>query len=724
MRKAFTIALLLLGATAMAQDIRTCTDEECRDMLRKVVTQGNLQYERSNRRGIAMMADSLEQLLRQRHEAGKLQRMDSLEFTADLLKLRADWHYENANYNAASNAEAERLLNEALAIFQSDDSFNGHLNCAPMIHRELAQLCYRLARYGEALQHTTEALEAFATAADNGEFYEDDAEYATYLDLMSQQAMCNARLGNTTLALEQLGKVQELYPKQSFGYSEMLRKKGKAIMLSGTKGCELEALALYKEYLAWAKAEAMSKLSAMTSEEREDYWLRMRPFIADCYQTESADAAFLYDVTLFSKGLLLQLNRMSGNGKTSEEAISSLQYTWQQIQGRLPEGACAIEFVQYEKGGKQLMGAIVLGKTGKPQWVGMMSPDDFMNYEIGIRTVRERIYNHDGKVKNSMYDSEELSRLLWNDALVKAMGGASRIYFAADGYLHQIAVEYMPVESMAKAEIFRLTSTRRLMEEARFRNDAALVVGGVKYAFKGTASAGGNDRTAYEYIQQKRAGNFDYLPGSLTEGQSIIASRANHRDTLIVGEGATEQAFRTLCSRYPIINISTHGYFGAANTPQGTDVKPALSDETMSQSILAMAGASTNVGNEGFDASTMDGLLSAREMSTLDMSGVDLAVISACQTGLGYVTADGVFGIQRGLKNAGVQSLLVTLWSVSDSATCLLISNFHKNLGKGMKAHQAFMAARESLLQGNGDDDETYEEPQYRNAFIMIDALE
>ena len=119
-----------------------------------------------------------------------------------------------------------------------------------------------------------------------------------------------------------------------------------------------------------------------------------------------------------------------------------------------------------------------------------------------------------------------------------------------------------------------------------------------------------------------------------------------------------------------------------------------------------------------------------------------MAIISACQTGLGYVTADGVFGIQRGLKNAGVESMLVSLWNVDDRATSLLISQFHKNLQTGMPPHRAFMQARDTFGETQPEDDrlkrkfnantmtefvivdnDYYDEPQYRNAFIMIDAI-
>jgi CHAT domain-containing protein len=296
---------------------------------------------------------------------------------------------------------------------------------------------------------------------------------------------------------------------------------------------------------------------------------------------------------------------------------------------------------------------------------------------------------------------------------------------------------------LANVDFYRLTSTRRLLESSKLRTDAALVVGGVKYDSDSLDNnMRDNDAAAYAYLKDVHA-HFDYLPGSLDEIDSILSYRSCPRDTLLVGAHATEYAFRKLCSLYPIITISTHGYFGASEIPQGTDLKPCLSDEALSQSVIVFTGANTSLGSQSFNPQKIDGVVSARELSLMNMSKVDLAVISACETGLGYVTADGVYGIQRGLKNAGVGCLLVSLWNVNDRATCFLMSHFHKNLRLGMSVYKAFMKARACLMpiasqdggrttmvfdsstlsQKNISEDD-YSDPQYRNAFVLIDALE
>lgn len=733
------LLLMLLSLCLLAH----AQDNQFSQAMNDLVGKGNMEYKHSHRQGIKLYADSIERSLQRKSSAGLLGRMDSLVYTADVYKLRGDWHYENSNYDETSYDTAESYFKKALAIYDSVSAFDGDRRNAPMIHRELAQLYYKMQRYSEALEHTQWAYKAFFDACNLGDFEQGDEDYDTYLDLKSQLAMCQARLGNTSEALQLINGVVSDYPKTSQSYYEALRKQAKILMLSGKKGCETEALPLYKQYLKWIKADALATLATMTTEEREDYWMRIRPFIADCYQTEKVDPAFLYDVTLFNKGLLLQINRFSGHGKTSTEALNSLKYDYKQIQQKLTANSCAIEFVQYEKLGKQCLAALVLRKTGKPTWVAMLNPDDFMAHQTYDRTNRERLYNTSGNIKNALYNDSAFYSQIWNADMLNAIGNCKKIYFAPDGYLHQVAIEYMLPNELEQADMYRLTSTRRLMENGRVRSDAALIVGGVQYNSATEATGNDNDSVAYDYLHKKRA-NFSYLKGSLEESDTIRLLRSAPKDSLLTGSAATEEAFRELCGQYPIINISTHGYFGAAEVPQSTDVKTCLSDESLSQCILAMAGANTNLDKTSFDSRSLDGILSARELSSIDMENVDLVVVSACQTALGYITADGVYGIQRGLKNAGADCLLVSLWSVNDEATCLLMSRFHKYLRSGMTVHKAFKTARQSLISGKEiknnhgrlsynpvtmtyrkeKADEIYDEPMYRDAFIMIDAIE
>lgn len=735
------LAVFLSWLQLQAQDPASCGHKEFRVLMNAYTREGNRQYDKSSRTGIMAMADALEAALQARSRAGRLNRTDSLEYTADLLKLRGDWQYENGNYDQQSFPLAEKHFLEALAIYMREDmTFQYDLDKIPIIHRELAQLYYRMERYPEALSAITEAESAYENAWMNQMFMESDSMYGIWLDIKTQRAICLARVSRPEEAVALIDEVLGRLPEKGETYYEALRKKAKIRMLAADPNSATDASPLYQAYFDWRQADALKRLASMNRSERQEYWMRMRPFIADCYQLEDANPELVFNSALFGKGLLLQLNRLSGTGVTGEEALNTLKYNWQDIQKKLPSDACVIEFVQYEKNGSIKMGALVLGREGKPVWVPFAGPDEFFDYKIYGRTNRERIYSTDGKLKNPMYTDEGLKSFLWNDELTEAIGNCRKVYFVPDGYLHQLAVEYMLPEKLAGREFYRLTSSRRLMEDGKVDTSSALIVGGVSYGDPALATADGNDSLAFSYMSGIRA-RFDYLPGSKTEAEAVRQLRNRPADSLLLGTEATEIAFRGLAPSFPIVCLSTHGYFCAAEVPQGTDLKPCLEENTLSQCVLALAGANYNLTDAGFRPSMTDGLLSAAEICSLDLSKVDLAILSACQTGLGMVTGDGVFGIQRGLKNAGVGCMVVSLWNVDDKATSLFMSRFHQLLAEGKTAHSAFFAARASLpeLASSGGtvryfnpstlSDEVmtvaadYDQPRYTDAFILIDAI-
>ena len=210
---------------------------------------------------------------------------------------------------------------------------------------------------------------------------------------------------------------------------------------------------------------------------------------------------------------------------------------------------------------------------------------------------------------------------------------------------------------------------------------------------------------------------FTQLDSSFVEVTKIQAIRNNTKDSLLIGASALEQSFRKVCENYSVIHISSHGVFNAASTPQGTDLKQNLRDNTLSHSLIAFAGINTNLKNDDFNTGHQDGVLSAREISSLNLSKASLVVLCCCETGLGFVTPDGVYGIQRGLKNAGAKAIICTLWDIDDEASCFFMISFHRYLKEYNDIYKAFCQARESMK-------EDYDEPSYRDAFVLIDALE
>ena len=143
----------------------------------------------------------------------------------------------------------------------------------------------------------------------------------------------------------------------------------------------------------------------------------------------------------------------------------------------------------------------------------------------------------------------------------------------------------------------------------------------------------------------------------------------------------------------------------------------------MTHSGLLFAGANATLHNETLPYNLEDGILTSQEITSLDFRKVDLVVLSACQTALGDMTGDGVFGLQRGFKKAGAKTLLMSLWKVDDTATQILMTRFFTNYLSGDTKGQkraSFVKAQQYLRACDGG---KYDNPVYWAAFIMLDAL-
>ena len=122
-----------------------------------------------------------------------------------------------------------------------------------------------------------------------------------------------------------------------------------------------------------------------------------------------------------------------------------------------------------------------------------------------------------------------------------------------------------------------------------------------------------------------------------------------------------------------------------------------------------------------------DGILTAEEIAHLNLIGTHLTVLSACQTGLGEVTGEGVFGLQRSFKKAGVQSLLMSLWEVDDEATQLLMTAFYTHYAQGKTEQEALQAAQQEVRHHQfmrDGKERSGEDPYFWAGFILIDAAD
>jgi len=222
-----------------------------------------------------------------------------------------------------------------------------------------------------------------------------------------------------------------------------------------------------------------------------------------------------------------------------------------------------------------------------------------------------------------------------------------------------------------------------------------------------------------------------YLPGTKQEVDNIhdILSEAEIEAEVYTGADATEESVKALSNTTSsILHFATHGFYVPQSARSKLDKaysyisqRSTIEEQSLSRSGLLFAGASNSIANNfNIPKGCDDGILTSKEISRLDLTQVRLVVLSACNTGLGDIKREGVYGLQRGLKKAGVSTILMSLWKVDDTATKLLMSNFYLNLAKGDNANQALVKAQQYLRSTqNGK----FNDPQYWAAFILLDGL-
>lgn len=660
---------------------------------------------------------------------------------ADLAKIDGSRYYLSEKYDSS-----EISLKEALQL----GGFNGNEYFVCAVHGDLAQLYYKQKRDSSALEQLEMIL---SSSLYNVNSRNKETEQNIQI-VKSQRALCLVRLGRYDEALNEIEMVCSYFKRGSDKrlYAEALRKKAKILMLQydATDKFNAEAVTCYKQYLSISRNYIDNHFVNMSESEREQYWMAEQPFVTDCFRLEDKVPALLYDVALYSKAVLLQMGRDFKEGMTVAEkrnALASIRVTWQQVRDKLTKNDCAIEFVVYEKKSKNHLGALVINnKSITPQFIDLGETDCISNFLLtnGLM-VKDVFADTQGKDKiNTLYNDSTLRHMIWTDALVAAIGNSTTVYFSPDGILHQMGIEYTIPEAMEGKSLYRLTTTRLLTQTRRkLRTDKMLACGGVEYSLSEADHETGNDAAAYSLLASMNL-NVSPLPNSAIEIDSITTVRkCRHEDKVLRADSLTEAALTGLMGKYHIAHISTHGLFSEV-AKIGTDIHPSSTDAQLSKSCLFLSGSEKNLKEKSFDASQHDGILSARELAKMDLGDVDLTVLSACMSGLGYITPDGVYGLQRGLKTAGVKAIISTLWSVDDEASSFFIIQLYKNLESGKSLHEAFWTARDTLKKyektygGASTDDNAdgsytqrrritiprFNKPYFYNAFILIDGIE
>ena len=414
--------------------------------------------------------------------------------------------------------------------------------------------------------------------------------------------------------------------------------------------------------------------------------------------------------------------------------LRSYSATARQVCDNLLEGEVAVEFIAVETEEDPVYYALILHKGNPVPKIVKISRHEEIN--------DTDIYGAYGE--SSLTDGT-IYKMIWEPVAKELSEEESCVYFSPDGTLYTLPIEYStPSDGKTQLKFHRLSSTR----EIAFRNDStghgngeAVIFGGLDYNNCQSQAGEKQDNETRNrdflrnYVLNRRAG-IAPLPHSMDEVLEIEASlgHMNTIDKIISCTGAdgSESAFKhSVSSASKIIHVATHGFYLSEDEFadfSDTDIfrnfskdYNDLEDKELYRSALLFAGINGIFSGDSTDSQDgEDGILTAKEISMLNMSNVDLAVLSACQSGLGDISSEGVAGLQRGLKKAGANTILATLWKVDDEATKLLMSEFYQELSRGQSKSVSLANAQKFVKEY---DNGKYSHPFYWAPFILIDAL-
>ena len=391
---------------------------------------------------------------------------------------------------------------------------------------------------------------------------------------------------------------------------------------------------------------------------------------------------------------------------------AALVTTSDDVRQAMQQHETAIEFTRYRQGDHDAYAALVLMPSGTLHFVPLCTQQQL----------------DDAKEKGgaALYD------VVWKP-LHPYISHGEHVFFSPDGELHNLPLESLPTPSGKYASeeftLYRVSSTRELAK-ARTRQtvEKAVLYGGIKYQLEQQESVPDGQAPAFVFrdVPDMKAlrgavRGLPYLPGSKREVDTISAVLKDEHISVALNAGArgSEASFKALSGlRIPLVHISTHGFYEQqADTPVSDREYTALS-----RTGLLLAGASNSLFGSAMPADGEDGILTAHEISKLDLRGLGTVVLSACETALGDVSGEGVFGLQRGFKKAGAQSILMSLWKVDDEATCLLMTAFYRNwMVEKRTKREALEAAKQAVRQHK---EKGWDNPKYWAAFILLDALD
>lgn len=459
------------------------------------------------------------------------------------------------------------------------------------------------------------------------------------------------------------------------------------------------------------------------SELKEKYslWIKLKTQISQNYATGLETDSLENQANEVEQYLIKHSTHFQEQEKNNIE-------NWKDVQQKLNTDEAAIEFIHFQsefgnnESPLQYAALIVTSDCQFPAMIDLCKSTD-------LDSILGSSQPNNLKYINQIYGTKispqiKLHDLIWKP-LASTLKNVKTIYFAPTGILHKIAFGALRNENnkylCSQYKLIQVSSTSQINKTKEFElnaNSTASLFGGVKY---------NSDKTDQVI--------WNYLPGTLIEIDSINSILKNHINlNYFSKEFASEDNFKNHASNSNFIHIASHGFF----YPDPSIVqKQTYSEENndnldfrggsssygiwnfvnnknpLMRSGIAFSGAN-DMWNRDIFAEGEDGVLTAQEVTTLNLRNTDLVVLSACETGLGDIRGnEGVYGLQRAFKMAGVKFLIMSLWQVPDQETSEFMILFYSKLIAQKDIRSAFSDTQKEMSQKY--------DPYYWAAFVLIE---
>ena len=348
--------------------------------------------------------------------------------------------------------------------------------------------------------------------------------------------------------------------------------------------------------------------------------------------------------------------------QTGGESVALGLPSADQVCAALPADAVLVDFLRYP------------GRDGASYLAFIVTPDcTVQRIELGPTQVIDDLVEahrdalaageHPPSTDRTDARGARLGEKIWAP-LAAQIGGARHALLVPDGGLTGVSFATLPDQDgylIERLKITYLESATDLLrwDSPREKRGDLLLVGGVDYGEGPGPTCLGNA--------------FGPLPGTAVEIETIASGRRRGETHVLRGRDADEASVIAAMPSHHTLHLATHGFFAGEQCRSG--LSDGIGFDPMVLSGVVLAHANTESG----PLEPHDGILTAAEVSGLNLEQTELVVLSACETGLGEVrTGQGVLGLRRAFAASGARTLVMSLWAVPDESTATLMAEFYR----------------------------------------------